>query len=427
MKKILSFLGIFMISILMVSCKKKPPKPTNTKPTETHVETTVDEPTETHVETTVDEPLENIVFSKLFTARRRANNLIEIYNNTDKDIDLTNYAIDFYGDGETEVTSSIELAGVIKSKDYYVLASDNFEFEEYESKFDYIHDGSLPFNGDDAMAISYKGRVIDFIGYNTGIAIRYSVDSTMIRLGLTKDYQANAKFDGFNFIKYLPDKYEYLKNDDHKIKTFEQIMMGPSLYDFYLDLEYSSNGIGTGGAPIATLSHVADGDTATFNFAGKPNTSSHRYYYIDTPEKGGANTNDEPWGEVATFFNRNVILANASQKEIRVQSVPQGALTETYGRNLGLIWVNDQLSQFLIVREGLSKVNETYDDIDLLLHWNDVPFKTFLLFAQNNAKVNGWGVHGYPFNSMGEMAPDWDYRDDTRIYDFDWGPHYPVN
>ena len=125
-------------------------------------------------------------------------------------------------------------------------------------------------------------------------------------------------------------------------------------------------------------------------------------------------------------FNKEFILSNANDKEIRVQSVPGGTLTDTYARNLGLIWVNGKLSQFEIVSEGLSKVfSSAFTESDMLLNYEGVPYLTFLLFAEQRAKLEGWGVHGYPGNSAGEKSPDWNYEENKRAdaEDYkDWKP-----
>jgi hypothetical protein len=128
---------------------------------------------------------------------------------------------------------------------------------------------------------------------------------------------------------------------------------------------------------------------------------------------------------VASKYNKQFLLNNASQKEIHVQSMKGYALNEGYGRYLGLVWVNGYLSQFLIVAEGLSEdVGTNYNDYDLAMHYKNVPYLTFLRFAEQRAKENGWGVKGYPANPNGEKSPDWNY--DTNVLTTEnpvWTPH----
>jgi hypothetical protein len=47
---------------------------------------------------------------------------------------------------------------------------------------------------------------------------------------------------------------------------------------------------------------------------------------------------------------------------------------------------------------------------DLLLTDRDVPYLTFLQFAEHQAKLNGWGTKGYPIQVTGEKSPDWNYQ-----------------
>lgn len=378
---------------------------------------------------------EKLVVSKLYTASSMSNNAIELYNNSDKDIALADYTIDIYGNGLDEVSTSIQLEGTIKANDYYVIGSANFDEDEFSGvteKFDLTLDKTIGFNGDDALTLKKKGKTIDYLGYTTGIAVNYSKNTTLIRIGNKEDYVANKEFKQFDFIQYKVDAFDYLKNDNHEIKTLEQIYKGPILEQRYKDLPYQdeTGRIGTGGASVATLNSVADGDTATFTFDEKPvGSSSHRYYYIDTAEVSGPNTNNEPWGPTASRFNKEFLLNDAKNKTLHVQSVPGNGLFDTYNRNLGLIWVDGALSQFLIVAEGLSLVSPSFDETDMKLTYKDVPYLTFLVFAQERAKENGWGRHGFPSNPKGEKASDWDYNSNSPFTEGakSWEPHLEIN
>jgi len=87
-----------------------------------------------------------------------------------------------------------------------------------------------------------------------------------------------------------------------------------------------------------------------------------------------------------------------------------GGLKEVNNRALALVWVNQQLAQFLIVREGLSEnVASDFTQIDLNLSYKNVPYLYFLQYAENMAKINAWGTKGFPVNPLGEKSPDWNY------------------
>ncbi len=369
-----------------------------------------------------------IVISKVFETTVQANNMLELYNPSDKDIDLKDYKFQFYTNGSIEVSYTIDLVGTIKAKSFFLVGSGLSTNTTLTEKFDFVFEGdTLPFNGNDDIELVYKKQVIDFIGY-PGQDITFGHELTMIRIGLLESYAPSKTFNPFNFIYYLPEMYQYIKNDNYEIKTLEDLYAGPRLEDRYKAMPYvdeNNPNIGGGGAVLTTVSGIADGDTAFFNAKDGFGGGSMRYFYLNTPEVNGSHVSAEPWGYVASKYNKQFLLNNASQKEIHVQSMKGYALNEGYGRYLGLVWVNGYLSQFLIVAEGLSEdVGTNYNDYDLAMHYKNVPYLTFLRFAEQRAKENGWGVKGYPANPNGEKSPDWNY--DTNVLTTEnpvWTPH----
>ncbi|MEY3431113.1 MAG: hypothetical protein RIS53_11 [Bacillota bacterium] len=358
--------------------------------------------------------LPNLVFSKVITGTASRNNVIELYNASELPVELNGIRIDFYSNGSLEVTASIPLQGLINPRDYYLIGSANQTIENISISFDYVYqNGSLPFNGNDYMELIYQTDPIDVMGY-LGSDLDYSKNVTMIRLGTLDQYQASVEYDDHSFIRYIPDYFQSLGNDNHQIKTFDQLYAGPQLEERYKALTYVEPGsttTGGGGAVITYNSSVADGDTAFFSAGNGFPGGSVRYYYINTPEVDGSYTNAEPWGYVASKYHKEYIMRNKQNSTFYVQSIPGGALKEVNNRNLGLIWVNGQLAQFLIIREGLSEnVGLSYGASDLALTDRDVPYLTFLRFAEQQAKLNGWGTKGYPTKSEGEKSPDWNYQ-----------------
>jgi hypothetical protein len=358
--------------------------------------------------------LPNLVFSKVITGTASRNNVIELYNASELAVELNDIRIDFYSNGSLEVTASIPLLGIINAQDYYLIGSANQTIENISISFDYVYqNGSLPFNGNDYMELIFQTYPIDVMGY-LGSDLDYSKNVTMIRLGTLDQYQASVEYDDHSFIRYIPDYFQSLGNDNHQIKTFDQLYAGPQLEERYKALPYvelGSTTTGGGGAVITYNSSVADGDTAFFSAGNGFPGGSVRYYYINTPEVDGSYTNAEPWGYVASKYHKEYIMRNKQTSTFYVQSIPGGALKEVNNRNLGLIWVNGQLAQFLIIREGLSEnVGLSYGASDLELTDRDVPYLTFLRFAEQQAKLNGWGTKGYPIQLEGEKSPDWNYQ-----------------
>lgn len=370
----------------------------------------------------------NVVISKLFTASKVKDNVIELYNNGDEDEDLSLFKLNFYQNGSDEITTTINLSGTIKANSYFTIAGAAFSVEKYQDLIDFTYsEDFLPYNGDDVIELFKYNKAFDTIGH-IGYPIEFSTNLTLIRLGKKEDYKPTTEYDWFSYISYVADVFQYLKNDSHKIQTLEDLYNGPKLEVAYKLKNYSNGQLGTGGAVrVKDVLSVADGDTATFLYDGKENSMSHRYYYIDTPEVDGGNVEAEPWGYVASKLNKEYILNDHQNKEIYVQSIPNYSLTETYGRNIGLIWINGSLSQFLTVREGLSTaVSASINNIDRELTSDYVPYIVFLRFAEERARINGWGLHGYPKNPDGDVAPDWDFVNDKKNPTFEWEPHLPM-
>jgi micrococcal nuclease len=358
-------------------------------------------------------PLPNLVISKLYTASSTRNNVIELYNPTDASISLTGLSLDFYNNGSNVITNQILLNGQIEALGYYVVGGSAHDSVDVKNKMDFqLETGSLPFNGDDAIRLTKSNQVIDAIGV-IGFDISYSANQTLIRLGEKEDYQASPIYNRFQFISYLPNLFQYLKNDLHEIKNHDQLYDGPRLelrYANYPFVQSGSTTIGGGGYVETTNVSIADGDTATFAPSGAFSGSSVRYYYINTPEVDGNYVRAEAWGYVASKYNKEFVMRNPDQSVFYIQSIMGGALKEVNNRALGLVWVNQQLSQFLIVREGLSEsVASEFTQIDLNLSYKNVPYLFFLQYAEHIATINGWGTKGFPSNPDGEKSPDWNY------------------
>ncbi|MEF3693603.1 MAG: lamin tail domain-containing protein, partial [Acholeplasmataceae bacterium] len=260
----------------------------------------------------------DLVISKLFESTEQQNNAIELYNISDEDVDLKNYLLNFYNNGSLEISSSISLNGIVKANDYFVIGSSNATDETLKSHIDFaFSEGSMPFNGNDSVELVLKKTVIDYVGL-VGSDVDYSKDLTLIRIGNKEEYSPSNIFDPFNFIYYLPDMFQYMKNETHEIKTLEDLLAGPRLEQRYLEMPYvdpSSSTIGGGGAVIVSLTGVADGDTAYFTANDGFPGGSVRYFYLNTPEVDGTHVSAEPWGYVASKYNKEYLLANSSEKE----------------------------------------------------------------------------------------------------------------
>jgi micrococcal nuclease len=396
MKKIIGLLTFTLILIALSSCQKETP---------------------------------NIVFSKIFDATSMANNAIELYNASNNTIDLSQLEIRIFNNGSSTEGGDhqIKLEGKLEVGHYYVITGSNPTNMTLQEKADFKWRDSLPFNGNDVIELYYRSTLLDQFGL-LGYDIDFSIDVTMIRLGTIESYRPQPTFDAFSYIAYLPNMFQYLKTQDHPIQTLEQLYEGPRLEARYLEMPYqdpNNPSLGFGGAVKTQVTGVADGDTAYFQALNGYPGGSLRYFYINTPEVDGSNVSAEAWGYVASLYNKNYLLNDSTNKEIHVQSIPGNALQEGYGRNLGLVWINGYLSQFLIVSEGLSEsIGSQYAAYDYLLTYQNIPYLTFLRFAEQRAVLMGWGTKGYPSNIEGEKAPDWNFDTNRNTTQNPvWTPH----
>ena len=105
---------------------------------------------------------------------------------------------------------------------------------------------------------------------------------------------------------------------------------------------------------IVTLSKCVDGDTAWFYLNGKEIKT--RFLAIDTPES----TNKiEEYGKEASNFTCDK-LTNA--KKIEIEYDENSDKTDKYNRELVWVFVDNELLQNLIIKEGLGEVAYLYGD-----------------------------------------------------------------
>ena len=105
---------------------------------------------------------------------------------------------------------------------------------------------------------------------------------------------------------------------------------------------------------IVTLNKCVDGDTAWFNLNNE--NIKARFLAIDTPES----TNKiEPFGKEASEFTCN-LLKNAEKIEIEYDD--NSDKFDKYDRHLVWVFVDNELLQNLIVKEGFAEVKYLYGD-----------------------------------------------------------------
>ena len=107
-----------------------------------------------------------------------------------------------------------------------------------------------------------------------------------------------------------------------------------------------------------SLASCIDGDTAVFNENGS--TYTYRFLGINAPEVGD---NPEEYGESARDFTCEK-LKNADNIYISYEKT--SSHTDKYDRRLVWVYVDDDLLQLLILKEGLAKVQYVYTKLTYL-------------------------------------------------------------
>lgn len=329
---------------------------------------------------------------------------VELYNFSDTEADLSNY--DFYVYNSSAVTpwKIVELTGKLGPKETYVIVGENSMDDNLKEKADLLTP-ELMFNGNQALAIIYKNNPVDIMGY-PGYSLPYAKDVVLVRK--MNHTTPRLEYDEYDWIRYEMDDYQYLGTFEASI-TEEELLEGPKLTEEFINAPFfkegSNNSVGGGGIAKVRVSSYVDGDTTCFYYPeelGIEQGLKVRYQNINTPEsyKGGI----QPWGMPAKDYTKTQ-LSRAS--EIYVQSVKEGSIYETYDRLLGWVWIDGELLNFKIVKEGYSEVR--FGSVNTM-SYKGVTYTNFLYNAQLYAKRNGLKIHG-------EKDPTWDYEKWESYYE----------
>ena len=156
--------------------------------------------------------------------------------------------------------------------------------------------------------------------------------------------------------------------------------------DAVLKFDYDEQGGGTSvsGMVQVTVSNINDGDTASFS-PGFEGDSRMRFLGVDTPETHPV---VEPWGLEAKAFTTSYLTKPGAT--IYVQSDPFLGATETYGRSLGYVWVDGEMLNYLLVKNGYSW---NYLSSNTKLVYNNRYLYRWFQDAQQYAQDNNLGLH----------------------------------
>lgn len=132
------------------------------------------------------------------------------------------------------------------------------------------------------------------------------------------------------------------------------------------------------GLTSVTFHKHVDGDTSWFNYNGS--AKKFRYLLIDTPESVHPNKPVQPYGPEASNRTRQ-LLENASVIQVEFDV---GDKVDKYDRYLAYVWVDGQMVNEILVREGLAKVSYVFEPNTK--HYNR------LIEAENQARNEGLGI-----------------------------------
>ncbi|WLR61613.1 cell wall-binding repeat-containing protein [Guptibacillus hwajinpoensis] len=139
------------------------------------------------------------------------NKALELYNGTENEIDLANYTLELYSNGETTPQYSLPLEGKLATGEVFVIAHEKSN-QSILDKADVTNQSVVNFNGNDVVVLKKTDSVIDSIG-QVGSAGDFAKDMTLVRKGSVKSGDTDTT-DAVDITKewtqYAKDTTDYL-------------------------------------------------------------------------------------------------------------------------------------------------------------------------------------------------------------------------
>lgn len=168
------------------------------------------------------------------------NKSIELYNPNETAIDLGEYSLELYSNGNLAPNATFELTGSLDSKNVFVLSHAN-AVEDILVHTDIQNSNIINFNGDDALVLKKNDIIIDSIGqigvdpgssWNVnGVSTK---DSTLVRVEtpICDDDASNTFDPSAQWISFPKDTFDYLgshstsdNNDTSDNNTTDEITL----------------------------------------------------------------------------------------------------------------------------------------------------------------------------------------------------------
>jgi endonuclease YncB( thermonuclease family) len=325
--------------------------------------------TEIVVYIATEKPETSLYISKYFEGSDDSK-MIELYNDSEEAIDLADYSITIFNRVAGQVNeTTISLTGTLEGNDVFIIAHPESRAEilllaDMES-------ADLFYTGRQAIAITHKnGTHTDVFGDPTA-GIQFSNDRTFVRHDFVNE--ANPTFTLREWGIYAIDHYDMFGS--HPVAYPETFV----LEDTYKALDYFTE---KGGVVEVTFVENNDGDTANFDPYFR-NNDRVRFIGIDTLEMGSG----DPLAINAQKYVES-LLENATK--VYIQHDPVSGIYDTYQRSLGLVWADDTLVNYMVVKMGYSQNN--YSDPTQALIFNGISLDQWFKNAEAYAQENNLGM-----------------------------------
>ncbi len=136
------------------------------------------------------------------------NKAIEIYNPTDGDVELSDYSLEIYMNGATEVSGSLNLTGTLASGEVYVVYNSQAG-TEITAAGDKVDNTIANFNGDDIVTLSKNGVMIDTAGpVGNANNNNYAANVTLVRVATV--VSGNTTYTDTEWTEYSQDTFDYI-------------------------------------------------------------------------------------------------------------------------------------------------------------------------------------------------------------------------
>ncbi|PKK95628.1 MAG: hypothetical protein CVV60_00220 [Tenericutes bacterium HGW-Tenericutes-5] len=283
-----------------------------------------------------DEPVTILLYQNTFTSNPTSliiskyvdggdgtnDQAIEIYNPTDSNVFLGDYHLAIFINGALEATNIIEFEDVdlLPGETYIIANKASTNGDLLRSADIYVFE--LNFDGNDTIQLRYKNNTyIDSIYH---IGNRDFVFDNEIFVRKADVVKGARDFSFTEWTAYVPSYIDLLGTHPYSYDPTTGVTFQ------FVNREFDNP---LGGMNAVTLSYINDGDTASFS-PGFLDSERVRFLGVDTPETFPVT---DPWGPEAKAYTTLILNAAIG---IYIQSDPDLGYTETYGRHLGLVWVN---------------------------------------------------------------------------------------